>query len=377
MEQVRDIDPETDSVPAGSSGECGGDLDQEIDDNLCAICKVRERDYSVNSRSILCRECREKYSKLRIPLAVRLFLVAILVSFVVSVFRLPQVLANYRTYIDAGRNMQAKQYSSACTKYLSLLETYSDSIPIIIKASEAALSAQRFGDLAYVFDTYWVGCQLNDSEYAIAMEYSDFLDRYITTMDEIMAILSQLESEQPQENSPPSAVEPLHRELKALLERDDVDLSLVYYYLGRTSPDITEAVNYLRLATEQDSRVTFPCAYYGNALRRSGNLEEARDVYQKALQRNAEDADSMRGLSVVHLLDGDLESALITARKAYELEPTGLFIPETLIVMLHENGLHDEADALLDQITAQGFEADADFAEYLEGKVTARDYYTR
>ena len=85
----------------------------------------------------------------------------------------------------------------------------------------------------------------------------------------------------------------------------------------------------------------------------------------------------MRGLSVLELLDGSLEAALATARKAYELEPTGLFIPETLIVMLHESGLRDEADAVLEEITALGFEADPDFAEYLEGRITARDYYTR
>jgi len=395
LEEVRDIDTETDGVSVGSSDEGtagppdrgtagpsdegSGELEQVIDEILCVLCRERKRDYSESSRSILCRECRQQHLKLRIPMGIRLFLVAILVSFIVSVLMLPPVLANYRIYIDAERNMQAKQYNSACDKYMSLLETYSNSIPITIKASEAALGAQRFGDLAYIFDTYWVGRPLNDSEYAIATEYNDILERYATAMDEIVAIFSELgelSSEQPLDDLA-SVSEFLQGKLEALLSRDDVDLSLVYYYLGSTSEDNADAVYYLKLATEQDPRMTFPLAFYGNALRRSGDLAEARDVYEKALVLNAEDANAMRGLSVVELLDGNPESALEAARRAYELAPFGLFVPETLIVMLHENGLHDEAEAVLDEITAMGFEADEDFAEYLEGKVTAEEYYMR
>lgn len=376
MEQVHDIDKETDNVPAGSPDESSGGSEQKSDETLCVVCKERERDHSKSSRSVLCKECREEHLKLRIPTGIKLFLIAVLVSFVASLFMLPRALANYRTYIAAGRNMRARQYSSACDKYMSLLETYSNSIPITMKASEAALSAQRFGDLAYIFDTYWAGRQLSDSEYATAMEYSDFLDRYIATVDEITAIFSKVESEQ-QEDDTPAATGSVHDELKTLLLRDDMDLSLVYYYLGRTTPDIEEAVSYLGLATEQDPRVTFPYAYYGNALRRAGDLEGARDVYQEALIRNAEDANAIRGMSVLELLEGDLELALISARQAYDLDPTGPYIPETLIIMLRENGLLDEADAVLDEITAQGFEIEPDFAEYLEGKVTAKDYYMR
>lgn len=376
MEQGRNTDTETNGVPAGSSDEQSDSFKQESDKTLCVLCKERERDYSVSSKSVPCRECREEHLKFRIPLKIKLFLVAILVTFITSLFMLPPILANYKTYIEAGRNMEAKQYSTACTKYMSLLETYGDSIWVIMNASKAALSAQRFDDLIHVFDTYWVGRKLSDAEYKIAMEYSDFLTRYVTTMDALTAIFDELASTGPQDD-PSSAAESLRRELEALLTRDDMDRALVYYYLGSAASDNAEAVKYLKLATEQDPRVTFPCAFYGNALRRAGNLEEARDVYLKALERNAEDAQSIRGLSVLELLDGNLESALVTARKAYELEPTGLFIAETLIVMLRENGFHGEADELLDQITALGFKANADFTEYLEGKVTARDYYTR
>ena len=66
MEEVRDIDTETDGVSVGSSDEGtagppdrgtagpsdkgSGELEQVIDEILCVLCRERKRDYSESSR---------------------------------------------------------------------------------------------------------------------------------------------------------------------------------------------------------------------------------------------------------------------------------------------------------------------------------------
>lgn len=350
------------------------DVKYERQQKLCAACHEREKDYSESSRSILCYECRHKFIMLRVPIKIKIFLAAVCGIFVLSLIMLPPILSNYRIYLNAERNMEAREFCFAYNRYSTLLERYNESVPIIFKAADAAMSAQYFGDLAQTIDTYLVDKSLNESEYAKAMDYSNFLNIYFGTLQEIDEIGTETGGDLASEN-PTEAAQIFSAKLEALLLKDNIDKTLVYFYLGNTSPNAETAIKYLKLATEQGPRFTYPYSYYGNALRRVGKLDEAKRVYQSALDLNACDALSLRGLSILQLLDGQKSLSLESIRYAYEIEPYGLYIPEALIIALYENGLRDEAVELLGQFIRDGFQVDTDLQEYLDGKLSVDQYY--
>lgn len=364
-------DEQLDSHPVPDYDE---DAEYERQQRLCAACHEREKDYSENSQSILCYECRQKFMMLHIPVKIRFFLAAVCAIFILSVIMLPPIISNYQIYLNAERNMKAREFCFAYSNYSAVLEKYNESVPVILKTADAAMSAQYFGDLAQTIDTYLAGKNLNDSEYAKAMEYSNLLDIYFVTLQEINDIGTEIGDDPTSENQAEIA-RVFNDKLEALLTKDNIDKTLVYFYLGNTSPNIETAIKYLKLAAEQDSRFTYPYSYYGNVLRRAGKLDEAKRVYQSALELNACDALSLRGLSILQLLDGQKSLALESIRLAYEIDPYGLYIPEALVITLCENGLRDEAMELLNQFIKDGFQVGTDLQEYLDGNLSIDQYY--
>ncbi len=55
---------------------------------------------------------------------------------------------------DRGRQMQAREYAFAYRNYTGLLEEYSGSVTVALKAADAALSAQYFPELSQTVDDY-------------------------------------------------------------------------------------------------------------------------------------------------------------------------------------------------------------------------------
>lgn len=360
-----------------------GLTDEEIDayeaqyeerQQLCSKCRQREKDLSENKNSVLCKQCRDEHISLNVPLKIKLFLVAICAVFIISVCMFPSILMRYKVYVDAEKNMKSKEYVSAFYNYASLLEEYGDSIPIVLKASKAAMNAQYFGELTHIFDTYIVGKNLNDIQYNEAMSYSLFLDDYYFTLDEIGAISDNINN-RAYESDDINLNRLFRNELELLLEKSNIDKAMVYYYIGSLAENVDDAIKNFKLSSEQDTRITYPLSYYGNVLRRAKKFDEAMQVYNQALFVNAEDASSIRGISIIELLEGNIDQSLVTMRRAYEIEPYGVYMPEAMIITLHENGLHEEADALLEKIVSEGFVAPADFQTYLDGNMTVQEYY--
>jgi len=167
----------------------------------------------------------------------------------------------------------------------------------------------------------------------------------------------------------------VHQELEALLLEENFDKTLIYYYLGSISQDAETAIKYFKLSTEQNAVCTYVYSFYGNTLRREGEFDRARQVYRAALALNACDALSWRGLGVLQLLEGQKSLGLESIQYAYKIEPNGLYVPEALVIALYENGLRDDAMALLDRLIADGFQPEEDFQGYLDGNVSLEQYY--
>jgi Flp pilus assembly protein TadD len=83
----------------------------------------------------------------------------------------------------------------------------------------------------------------------------------------------------------------------------------------------------------------------------------------------------MRGLGVLLLLQGDTAEGLAEIQRAFAIESNDLYIADTLIVALNENGQREEALKLRDELAAQGAEFEADLGEYLDRKLSLEQYY--
>ncbi|MDR1674497.1 MAG: hypothetical protein LBR54_03495 [Oscillospiraceae bacterium] len=319
----------------------------------------------------------EEYIKLYIPVKIKIFLAVLAALFAFSVITFPSVLSNFRNYRQADEHLKAKEYSLAYDKYITVLEKYRGSPDFILKTADAAMGAQLFWEAYDAINTHLSGRDLSESEYSRAMEILDFTDKYLTTYEKIDEIFTEL-GETSSADDPVKNNNEILGKLEPLLKDDDMDKSYIYFIMGLLSSQTSEkSINYFDLATQQDKYSTYPYSYRATALRRMGKIDEAKELYEYALTKNACDALSMRGFAIVLMLDGKNEEALKTARYAYELDPYGEYVADTLIVVLCENGLRNEAEELLERITDEGFEMEESLKEFLDsnGAISIRDYY--
>ena len=364
-----------DNADAGQIDE-RDDVDNAGSDatGLCANCQSREIDYAASPHSVLCRECRAEFIKLRTPNKIKLFIGVICALFLFSLYLMSATLPIYRVYVEAGRRYKSREYSLALAGYAVVLERYSDSVPVIVNTASAAMKAQQFDALAYVLDTFLIGKKVNDADYAKVMEYFDFLNSYYGTNQEIENVFKEI-SETPEFDDKSDIQNLIVEKLRELLTREDINKTQVYFYMGNFAGNIDESIQYLREACDQDPRVTYPFAYLGNALRRAGKLAQARQVFDDVLAIDACDFYALRGLSIVELLEGRKSEALDIISRARSLAPYGQYVPEAYIIALVENGLREEAEAYLSGLESEGYQFERDLHDYLNGDISLKQYY--
>jgi len=348
---------------------------EEVNQNICIICKEKEKDYHETENSQMCKSCREKHQKLNVPHKIKLFLIAILILFVISTNKLPSIISDYKVYKEAEDHMKAKEYTLAYNKYKSLLDKNDESLVLVFETTEAAMHAQYFTEFYDLYDKYIAETELSDAQYAKSVEYVNLLDLYGETYNKIEELYEKAEKMLSEDNSE-QAINQFINGLKELLKNENLDKTLIYYRLGLYSYNVEDALNYMKLASENDSRFTYPYAYYGNILRSNGEFKEAKNIYKLALSKNATDALSIRGLGILNLLEGNKKEALEKVRYAYELEPYyDSYIAETLVITLYENNLKEEADSLLKEMQDNEVIIDLNFKEYLDGTINIKEYF--
>jgi len=348
---------------------------KEDSTKLCRICNEKEQDRSENSNSFTCKKCRDEHKKLKIPFKINFFLVAICTVFVLSIIKLPPIISDYKSYKEAEIHMENKEYSLAYKKYIKLLEKYNTSLVLAYETADAALNAQYFTELNDVYNNYLSDKEVNDEQYKKAIEYTEILDAYIMAYEAIDNAYNEIGEDLFKEDIE-EATKQFKNSMKELLKDDKLNKTLIYFYLSNWSIDLDEALEYMRLSSNNDSRFTYSYSYYGNIVRTKGDFKEAEKIYNLALKRNATDALSIRGLSILRLLEGAKEESLKQIRYAYELEPYyNSYITESLIITLYENSLKEEADTLLKDIKSNGFLVEEEFQKYLDGEITFKEYY--
>jgi tetratricopeptide (TPR) repeat protein len=345
----------------------------ERDDRLCAACGVRRKDFSESPHSILCEECRERHIRLRVPLGVKLFLLAVCALFALSMVALPDALEDYRVFVSARRHQEAREYSLAFRDYVTVLEGHSGRANDILDAIDAAIDAQYFGEAIDLFNEHLQGRDLSDSQLERVETMQTLLTAYSETGLYVDTVAARIVEENP--DDPERVTELMTEALEGMLASQTYDKTFVYYYLGMLTQDSETALQYLQRAAEQDARFTYPLAEYGKRLRRTGDFDAARRVFADALERNATDGLALREVGVLQLLEGDPVGGAETLRRAYELEPYGMMIADARIVALCESGRRDEAEALLEAVQAEGFVADETLLGYLDGSISLREVY--
>jgi tetratricopeptide (TPR) repeat protein len=334
---------------------------------------VRRKDSSESPHSILCGECRERHIRLRVPLGVKLFLLAVCALFALSMLGLPGALEDYRVFVSARRHQEAREYSLAYRDYVTVLEGHSGHVNEILDAIDAAIDAQYFVEAIDLFNEHLEGRDLRDSQLERVEAMRTLLTSYSETYSYVDAVATRIVEENP--DAPERVTELMTETLEGMLLSQAYDNTFVYYYLGMIAEDSEAALGYLKRAAEQDTRLTYPLAEYGKRLRRTGDFDAARRVFADALERNATDGLALREVGVLQLLEGDPAGGAETLRRAYELEPYDAMIADARIVALCESGRRDEAEALLEAVQAEGFVADETLLGYLDGSISLREVY--
>ena len=105
------------------------------------------------------------------------------------------------------------------------------------------------------------------------------------------------------------------------------------------------------LARDPSSLVFLPL---GESLRRSGQLETARKVATRGLQRHPNNPDAHDLMARIHVDSGDMEAAYAAWEKAQQLMPGHVGAAKGMAFILFQQGKLQEAEALLLSAHARG-----------------------
>lgn len=167
----------------------------------------------------------------------------------------------------------------------------------------------------------------------------------------------------------------LKNQLRALDDKE-YDKAIKLFYLAMLEEDPKNSISLLEEACELEPEYTFMIAYIGNIQRGYGMKEEAFKTYEKALELNKTDYMAIRGIGILELLSGNKEKGLELARQAFEIEPFGVYVPETLVIALWENGKLEEAQELIEHHKQNEYVFEQELDSYLKGNLTMEEYFT-
>lgn len=313
-----------------------------------------------------------------IPLPILLFLLSSLILAGISMTRFPKSLSEYKVYRRAEERIHAGETADALQDLFDVLEHHPNSLPLILELMDLSMESGYYDQAAYVFNEYLVGKSLTDSQYARMMRYSRRLDCYYVTYDAIDSLMVQAEAAIGDDASE-EAIEQqavwLRSEVSRLHNDDAQDQAFLYYYDALFAESQEKQYDFLKKAYEEDPELFDVRVLLGNAERSRGNFTVAHEYLDAALMKESQDAGALRGLAVLAMLEEEPEKGLILAKKAYHLNPDGLYVRDTYLVALHVNGRTEEEKALIEEIENVEGSLEEDTRQLLEGQLSLKDFY--
>lgn len=384
-------------------------LYEQMEQDLCKRCQKRRIDRSENPQSVLCKECREELIQLKVPpgmIAAGAGVIALVIISVLAFgvkFISDSGLGDYHyvsnqefptgveTAAEAQDNTLESNYLlskesraarekanqgyvvTAMDELLDYLETHTDDLGAAIMLTDISMEYSYPDYAAYAIDNYLVEQTVSDEEYDRITAYIDRLNIYYDTSDLAGSLWSAV-SETGSEDYI-AVYQEYHDGLAAYLGNSQYDQALLNYNLSYACLDETERIEHLENCIKLDDNYLDACAQLGVYYRRSGELEQARQLLEKGYHKNKEDYSLLRALATLELAEENPEQGLAYAADAYQLYPDGDYVADTYIVALIANGKAEEAEALTKELEDSGYLFDDDFYAYLKGDMTLQAYY--
>ncbi|GAA0076629.1 hypothetical protein UT300005_10070 [Clostridium sp. CTA-5] len=347
------------------------DYNQYYENNICKNCGQAYIDTSESKQSVLCTKCREQQIRYPIP---KIFIgIAIILLLLVgsSLFKFPKIFKSYKVYATAKENVKKGYVTDTLFGLEDLLKQYPDNKSIAVTISDIAMESGRYDYAGYIINNYLANKESDKSTCDKINGYTKYIELYYNTCDSYGEIINNLDKNM---NSY-EATEYVKNKLKSLLNSPNQDKALINYYLSGVSSNTTEAKEYIKKSIEQDDKFLEAYIKLANILRHEKDFEGAKDIYNKVLYKEKDCVGAIRGLAIVEMLEGNKKEAVHLAKSAYDINKDELYVTETLIIALTENGQVEEANKFKEEYISSGNELDTDTLEYLNGKITLNDYY--
>lgn len=309
---------------------------------------------------------------LKVPVPVILFLGTIIIISIFSMIRFPGVLKDYRIYKNAEERIKNGETSATLSDLYYLVEKYPDSVPVIMKAIKYSLENGYYDYAGYIIDTYLVNKSLPEDDYEWVKSYIPFLDEYYRTLDRIDTIFSHAENIN---DDAEYSLYIINNLKKMLNDKDNINSSVVNYYLGLFEYNTENSINYLMDCYNEDPECFDVRAQLANRYRRAGDFETALKFINEALAKDKMDSGALRAMSIIYMLKGEMEKGVEKAREAYNYYPDGLYVRETYMIALYFNGNMEEAEELKNEIIEMNWQLDEDTISLLNGEITLEEYY--
>jgi len=347
--------------------------EQTIFDELCSceMCRQAPADKTENPHSRLCRRCREQAIHYPFPWIFLPIALAVLALTVFAYTQMPKDLADYRLYATAETEIEHGMLYDTLSQLEQAAQRHPDSTDLAVRLVTLSMDYGCYDFAAYSMNTYLTGKSLSDTVYGEMIHYQNILNRYYDTLDELQAVSDQLG-----DDTDPELAAVIFKEKLQDLEKDpDMYQPLIWYYLAQFSEDPEEYKSCLLRCLEGNPMDFTAMSDLGTRLRRDGDLEGARSYYEQVLHYEKTEALACRGMAILSLLNGEKEEALTWAQTAYESNPDAVYVRDTYLVILSENGKTQEAEQIKQEMADAGTPVEEDTQALLNGEITVREYY--
>lgn len=288
----------------------------------------------------LCTECRNKFAKRPFPLWVKIFLLVLAATFVVSILNFPKVLEAGVAYERSSRLEKELKYVSAVKELEKTTAMYPDSTEALCKL---ILDYYKSEDIYNALRTF-------DIVAGREMENEGLVEAVNATITEIEDLYLPTEAfmklEETIVNSDANEVVNLILEYGKTNNMNNYEkFALANYYYDAGNMDECKRV-------AQEIIDIYPDFAGGNLLlaaveREKGNHDMAIDYCDQVLNSNIESYNAIAAKARIELKRFKDAEALNLALEAFDINPQNSYVVSTLALAYHFNNEFDKREELM------------------------------
>ena len=369
-----------------------GDPFEGIAKELCKRCGTRYVDYSENSQSVLCKNCREEMMPLKISKPVIAFCIFVVIATLLNAWKFTMDFAkihgggglSYAAFMSDDRCKLYKDMAdegkviTAMDSMVEILESEPQNYEMAITLADVAMEYDYPDYVSWAIGNFLLGKEeyITEKEIDRLNEYVDEINLYYDTDELTSSICEEVyESMEDPAEDYYAMMLLCHDGIAAYIGNDDYDQALLEYQCFYFCTDPEEQLEHLENCIAANENYYDAQAQLAVYYRRNGDLDKARKILSAVYKKNCEDYAVLRAYAALELTEGNMADALSYAKEAYEMYPEGSYVADTYIIALLANGQIEEADALIKEWEESGYYFEEDFYSYYNGEMTLEEYY--